>query len=462
MDLRTAACRASSFAGRPTRAGSRGAARSTGQRRRCSCTTRKADARHQVDVGLLRRRPARRSIPRASSCSTCPNRNFDPVYGDFDNSWTYPNATRVVAVPLRADVQVAARAEERRRGGDEKKDEKDEDKKDARARRTKARASPADTPTPRRRATGGGGKKDDKKDDAKDEPAAAGRGSTSRGSRRAPSCCPRRRATTADLYAVKGKVLYRRAPRAGVGRRQEPDRLLRPRRSARRRRSSTTRTGSSRRPTARNCSWPTSEKYAIVEVKAGAEAREADADRGDGDDRWTRRRSGSRCSPRPIASSATTSTTPACTASTGRRCATSTRSCSTQAVTRWDVNFVLGEFIGELNASHTYRGGGDEEQPRAAASACSASTGSSADGAYRIKHIVRGGPGTRMRGRRSPSPGVGVKEGDYVLAVNGVPLDRRKTRGRRSRDSARPRRPLTVNATPTTTGRAAGRREVPR
>ena len=32
------------------------------------------------------------------------------------------------------------------------------------------------------------------------------------------------------------------------------------------------------------------------------------------------------------------------------------------AVTRWDVNFVLGEFIGELNASHTYRGGGDEEK----------------------------------------------------------------------------------------------------
>ena len=31
------------------------------------------------------------------------------------------------------------------------------------------------------------------------------------------------------------------------------------------------------------------------------------------------------------------------------------------AVTRWDVNFVLGEFIGELNASHTYRGGGDVE-----------------------------------------------------------------------------------------------------
>jgi len=32
-----------------------------------------------------------------------------------------------------------------------------------------------------------------------------------------------------------------------------------------------------------------------------------------------------------------------------------------EAVTRWDVNWVIGEFLGELNASHTYHGGGDEE-----------------------------------------------------------------------------------------------------
>ena len=31
------------------------------------------------------------------------------------------------------------------------------------------------------------------------------------------------------------------------------------------------------------------------------------------------------------------------------------------AVTRWDVDFIIGEFIGELNASHTYYGGGDKE-----------------------------------------------------------------------------------------------------
>ena len=31
------------------------------------------------------------------------------------------------------------------------------------------------------------------------------------------------------------------------------------------------------------------------------------------------------------------------------------------AVTRWDVNWIIGEFLGELNASHTYHGGGDLE-----------------------------------------------------------------------------------------------------
>ena len=33
------------------------------------------------------------------------DREFDPVYGSFDNSWTYPNPTKLVAVPLRKDVK---------------------------------------------------------------------------------------------------------------------------------------------------------------------------------------------------------------------------------------------------------------------------------------------------------------------------------------------------------------------
>ena len=34
------------------------------------------------------------------------------------------------------------------------------------------------------------------------------------------------------------------------------------------------------------------------------------------------------------------------------------------AMTREEVNFILGEMLGELNASHTYKGGGDEEETK--------------------------------------------------------------------------------------------------
>jgi len=33
------------------------------------------------------------------------DREFDPVYGSFDNTWTYPNPTKLIAVPLRRDVK---------------------------------------------------------------------------------------------------------------------------------------------------------------------------------------------------------------------------------------------------------------------------------------------------------------------------------------------------------------------
>jgi tricorn protease len=93
------------------------------------------------------------------------------------------------------------------------------------------------------------------------------------------------------------------------------------------------------------------------------------------------------------------------------------------AVTRWDVNFVLGEFIAELNASHTYRGGGDEEHAPVRGVGMLGVDWELANGAYRIKHIVRGGAQDIDVRSALAEPGVDVKEGDYVLAVNGVALD---------------------------------------
>ena len=93
------------------------------------------------------------------------------------------------------------------------------------------------------------------------------------------------------------------------------------------------------------------------------------------------------------------------------------------AVTRWDVNFILGEFIGELNASHTYHGGGAAlENPPTKPVGMLGVDWELANGAYRIKRIIRGGPWDADMRSPLDEPGVDVSAGDYVLAVNGVPL----------------------------------------
>ena len=92
-------------------------------------------------------------------------------------------------------------------------------------------------------------------------------------------------------------------------------------------------------------------------------------------------------------------------------------------VTRWDVNFVIGELISELNSSHTYRGGGDLESEQQLNVGLLGVDWSLENGAYRIARIIDGAPWDNEV--RSPllEPGVNVHRGDYVLAVNGVLLD---------------------------------------
>ncbi|HVU57370.1 MAG TPA: PDZ domain-containing protein [Puia sp.] len=92
------------------------------------------------------------------------------------------------------------------------------------------------------------------------------------------------------------------------------------------------------------------------------------------------------------------------------------------AVTREEVNFIIGEMIGELNASHTYHGGGVEETPKRA-SVGYLGVDWEADGEhYRIKKIIKGAPWDAEAHSPLDLPGVMIKEGDYILAVNGVPL----------------------------------------
>ncbi len=86
---------------------------------------------------------------------------------------------------------------------------------------------------------------------------------------------------------------------------------------------------------------------------------------------------------------------------------------------RSDLNYLLGELIAELSTSHTYVGGGDEpKKPQVSVGMLGAELRPDG-GYYRIAKIY---PGENWHeATRSPltEPGLKVKAGDYLIAVNG-------------------------------------------
>ncbi|HAS45032.1 MAG TPA: peptidase S41 [Microscillaceae bacterium] len=122
------------------------------------------------------------------------------------------------------------------------------------------------------------------------------------------------------------------------------------------------------------------------------------------------------------------------------------------AVTRWDVNFVIGEMIGELNASHTYRGGGDQEFAQRKSVGYLGVDWEVANGHYRIKQIVKGAPWDAAARSPLAMPGMKVKAGDYVLAVNGIPLDINKEPYAAFQGLAGTTVELLINSQPSTQG----------
>lgn len=91
-------------------------------------------------------------------------------------------------------------------------------------------------------------------------------------------------------------------------------------------------------------------------------------------------------------------------------------------ISRADVNFVLGELIGELNASHTYRGGGDNESSKQRSVGYLGINWEKKNGHFAVKEIIRGAEWDNEVRSPLDEPGINVKEGDYILAVNGVAL----------------------------------------
>ena len=94
------------------------------------------------------------------------------------------------------------------------------------------------------------------------------------------------------------------------------------------------------------------------------------------------------------------------------------------AASRYDLTYIMGEMIGELSNSHTYVGGGDypDLHPVNMGLLGAQFDPDPATGLYRLRRFL---PGENWDSKlRSPltEPGLNIKDGDYLLAVNGRPL----------------------------------------
>jgi tricorn protease len=371
------------------------------------------------------------------------NRAFEPVYSDFDNSWSYPNATALVAVALRPDVPSPLAPKNDEEGKKDDSAKKDEPGKDEPAKKDE---KPASTDA----------KKADEKKDEKSAPKPVE--ITLDGFEARVVVLPPKPGNYGRLQATTGKLLYRRAPRTGSG--DEKNTLVYFDFEEREEKTvlegiDTYELSADTKKVFAVLVDKGDRKYGIVDIKPtqkidkpmrvaeleavvdpAAEWKQmfADAYRFERDFFYDPNLHGVDWK------------------------ATRDRYAKLidASVTRWDINFVLGAFIGELNASHTYNGGGDQETAATRGVGMLGVDWEIADGAYRIKRLVQGA--VWDADARSPlrEPGVNVKAGDYVLAVNGAPLDTAQDPWAAFQGLANTPVMLTVNSKPT----AAGARQV--
>ncbi len=325
------------------------------------------------------------------------NREFSPVYSDFDNSFVYPNATQLAAISLRTDVPAVLAP---------KNDEVESKKEDSKE-------------TVESKKKGKDKKKDDKSDetDEEEKPVEI----DLKGFEKRMVILPESAGNYTNVQAVKGKVVYQKFPNSGSGEKESSVKYF----DLEEREIKTIISGvngfqisadGNKMLVSKNNSM------AVIDVKADQKMEKMlntadmkmtvdpraewkqifrDAWRLERDFFYDEGMHGvdwnemyDRYSP-----------------------------LIDEAATRWDVNFVLGELIGELNASHTYKGGGDQESGQSMNVGYLGVDYEISEGKYRIEKIIKAAPWDIEVKSPLDMPGVEAQEGDYLLAVNGIPLD---------------------------------------
>ena len=363
------------------------------------------------------------------------SREFQPQYSDFDNGWVYANTTRVAAIPLRADVPSPLPPRNDDEADDDKKPE--EDAKDEKKEKEEGKKKGKKSENP------------ESSDDEKDKKPEAVT-IDFEGIERRLVVLPPAAGNYGRLVGLRGKLLLHRLPRTGSGDEDRPIVVY----DFEKREEKTVVADADGFAAAaggdklfvvkdrkfyvvgiepdQKLEKPIDTSGLIMELDPAAEWRQIfhdvwrlqrdyfyDPNMHRVDWNAMRERYGALLD---------------------------------DVVTRWDLNFVIGEMIAELNASHSYRGGGDQEQSEQRGVGLLGADFELDQGAYRIAHIVDGGLWDSEV--RSPllRPGVEVKAGDYLLEVNGAPLDVKKDPWAAFAGLAGQTVQLTVNDRPTLKG----------
>ena len=94
------------------------------------------------------------------------------------------------------------------------------------------------------------------------------------------------------------------------------------------------------------------------------------------------------------------------------------------AKTRLDVNYIIGEMIAEVACGHAYVNPGEVPAvERIPMGLLGAELKADKSGYFKIGNIMPGAPYSAKLRSPLTEPGIGVKEGDYIIAIDGIPTN---------------------------------------
>ncbi len=354
------------------------------------------------------------------------NRSFSPVYGDMDSTWIYPNSTQLYAVTLSAETAspLAPRSDEEEIKGEEKKAEK-EDEGQKSEKGSDEISDPNDTGKAVDAAKDDQKEDNGKKDKKKDEPEPVKIDFD--GFEQRVVELPIRAGNYGGLASVKGKLLFARYMPAGARRSGEPGGTLLYYDLKEREEKTVVDNIDSYDLSAdgKKIIYKSRSTYGIIDVGENKKVGDGKIDSGDlkawinPREEWKQIFTEAWRVERDFFYDPNMHGVdwPAMKERYG--------ALLPYLADREDLNYIIGEMIAELNSSHTYVRGGDMEQPdrlNVGLLGCDFELDKDND-AYRISKIYEGA--TWIAEPRSPlkAPGIDVNEGDYLLAVNGRPMD---------------------------------------